>query len=138
VQIKRSSRPRFTKTPFAHGAGTAILASALFAMALRCRAQDLVDIADSDAIFHTIWDIDARRQIPGAQFLRSGQTYEQDGIEPRWRAIYDDEGRIMVAICHNMDLGDAVEHADTPRYPEEYSAQAMRIFGNYVVYAFTH
>ena len=29
----------------------------------------------------------------------------------------------MVAICHNMDLGDAVEHSDTPEYPEEYSAQ---------------
>jgi hypothetical protein len=37
-----------------------------------------------------------------------------------------------------MDLGDAVEHADTPQYPEAYSGQAIRIFGNYVVYALTH
>jgi hypothetical protein len=44
----------------------------------------------------------------------------------------------MVAICHNMDLGDAVEHSDTPAYPEEYSAVAMRTFLNYIVYAMTH
>ncbi|HEY7671727.1 MAG TPA: DUF4159 domain-containing protein [Gammaproteobacteria bacterium] len=98
----------------------------------------IVDIDAADPIFHTIWDMDGLQQIPGYQFLRSGRTYEQDGVIPRWRAIYDDEGRIMVAICHNMDLGDAVEHADTPEYPEEYSAQALRIFGNYLVYAFTH
>jgi hypothetical protein len=98
----------------------------------------IVDIDDADSIFHTIWDIDSRQQIPGYQFMRSGRTYEADGVIPRWRAIYDDEGRIMVAICHNMDLGDAVEHADTPEYPEEYSAQALRIFGNYLVYALTH
>ena len=36
------------------------------------------------------------------------------GIEPRWRGIYDDKGRLMVAICHNMDLGDSWEHADNP------------------------
>jgi hypothetical protein len=28
-------------------------------------------------------------------------------------------GRIIVAICHNMDLGDAWECADKPRYLEK-------------------
>jgi hypothetical protein len=100
--------------------------------------RPIVDIPDGDPILHTIWDVDPSEQIPGAQFLRYGRTWEEDGYEPRWSAIYDDAGRIMVAICHNMDLGDAVEHADTPEYPESYSAQAMRIFGNYIVYALTH
>jgi hypothetical protein len=98
----------------------------------------IVDIPPGDPILHTIWDVDPAEQIPGAQFLRSGRTYEEDGYEAEWKAIYDDNGNIMVAICHNMDLGDAVEHADTPEYPESYSAQAMRIFGNYIVYALTH
>lgn len=44
----------------------------------------------------------------------------------------------MVAICHNMDLGDAIEWADVPRYPEKYSALALRIVANYVVYTMTH
>jgi hypothetical protein len=98
----------------------------------------IVDIPDSDPIFHALWDMSDRKQVPGAQILFTGQTYERDGFEPRWRAIYDDDGRIMVAICHNMDLGDAVEHSDTPEYPEEYSAQGTRTFINYLVYSMTH
>jgi hypothetical protein len=100
--------------------------------------RQVVDLEDSDAIFHMLYDLDGRYQVPGAQFLRSRRTYEQDGIEAKWRGIYDDHGRVMVAICHNMDLGDAVEWADSPRYPEKYSALAIRIFANYVIYAMSH
>ncbi len=100
--------------------------------------RPIVDLPDDDPIFHTLWDMTERVQVPGAQFLYSGRTYEQDGVQPRWRGIYDDKGRIMVAICHNMDLGDSVEHADNPDYPEKYSALGMRTFINYIVYAMTH
>jgi hypothetical protein len=100
--------------------------------------RPIVDLDDHEAIFHTIFDLDGRYQVPGAQFLRSGRTYEQDGFEARWRGIYDDRGRLMVAICHNMDLGDSWEHADNPIYPEKYSALGLRIGVNYIVYAMTH
>jgi hypothetical protein len=49
--------------------------------------RPIVDIPNSDAIFHTIYDLDARYQVPGAQYLRSGVTYEKDGYEARWRGI---------------------------------------------------
>jgi hypothetical protein len=100
--------------------------------------RPVVELENSDAIFHAIYDLDDRYQVPGAQFLRTGRTYEWDGYEARWRGIYDDRNRLMVAICHNMDLGDAWEWADEPRYPEKYSALAIRIGVNYVVYAMTH
>lgn len=100
--------------------------------------RPIVEIEPQDPIFHTLWDMTERVQVPGAQFLYSGQTWERDGVTPHWRAIFDDKGRIMVAICHNMDLGDSVEHADTPEYPESYSAQGVRTFLNYLVYAMTH
>jgi hypothetical protein len=100
--------------------------------------RPIVDLPDDDPIFHTFWDLADRQQIPGLQFLYSGQTWEYQGFDAHWRGIYDDEGRVMVAICHNMDLGDAVEHSDTPEYPEEYSATAMRTFLNYIIYAMTH
>jgi hypothetical protein len=100
--------------------------------------RPIVDIPPDDPIFHVLYDIEDFSQIPGAQVLQTGRIYESDGYTPRWRAIYDDEGRIMVAICHNMDLGDAVEHSDTPQYPENYSARAMRTFINYVIYSMTH
>jgi hypothetical protein len=100
--------------------------------------RPIVDLPDDDPIFHTFWDLEERQQIPGYQFLFTGQRYEQDGFDAHWRGIYDNEGRVMVAICHNMDLGDAVEWSDTPAYPQELSAIAMRTFLNYIVYAMTH
>ena len=41
----------------------------------------------------------------------------------------------MVAITQNSDLGDSWEWADSPEYPERYSALGIRIGVNYVVYA---
>ena len=59
-----------------------------------------------------------RCRFPASNMSETGRTYEKDGYEPKWRAIRDDKGRIMVAICHNMHLGDAWEWADDPDYPE--------------------
>ena len=100
--------------------------------------RPIQDVLPEDPIFHVLYDIDDLSQIPGAQFLQTGRTWEYGGFTPHWRAIYDDDGRIMVMICHNMDLGDAVEHSDTPEYPENYSARAMRAFINFIVYSMTH
>jgi uncharacterized protein DUF4159 len=102
--------------------------------------RPIEDIPDNDPIFHTIYDLQDRIQVPGAQFIESGRTYEagETGKEPHWRCIRDDKGRIMVAICHNMDLGDAWEHSDNPEYPERYASLAYRIAMNYFIYDLTH
>ena len=100
--------------------------------------RPIVEIANADPIFHTVYDLDDRYQVPGAQYLDTGKTFEKDGRVPHWRAIYDDRGRIMVAMCFNMDLGDSWEHADNPEYPQEFSALGIRVGVNYVVYAMTH
>ncbi|MBZ5728126.1 MAG: DUF4159 domain-containing protein [Acidobacteriia bacterium] len=100
--------------------------------------RPIVEIPSADAIFHTIYDLDDRYQVPGEQYVRSGRTYEYDGYEPHWRGIYDAKGRLMVAICFDMDLGDSWEHADNPEYPQQFSALGIRIGVNYVVYAMTH
>ena len=55
-----------------------------------------------------LYDVDERIQIPGIAALRYGVTYERDGVTPHWRGIYDDDGRLMVAINFNMDLGRRV------------------------------
>jgi hypothetical protein len=98
------------------------------------------DIPDSDPIFNTIYDLKERFQVPGWQWTRSGLTYEKGptGQPAHWRCIRDDKGRIMVAICHNMDLGDAWEWSDDPRYPEKWASLAYRIAMNYFMYDLTH
>ncbi len=100
--------------------------------------RPIVDIPNDDPIFHVVYDLSNRFQVPGAQFLYSHSMYEKDGVEPKWRGIYDDHGRLMVAICHNMDLGDSWENADDPRYPEKFSSLGIKIATNYIIYSMTH
>jgi hypothetical protein len=101
--------------------------------------RPIVEIPSEDPIFHMLYDLDDRFQVPGVQYVRSGLTYERfDGKEAHWRGIYDDKNRLMVAICFNSDLGDAWEWADDPRYPSKFAELAIRIGVNYVVYAMTH
>jgi hypothetical protein len=100
--------------------------------------RPVLDIPENDEVLHVLYDLDQRIQIPGIRALSMGQTYEYDGYEPKWRGVYDDAGRIMVAINHNMDLGDAWEHADDAWYPHPMTALAYRFAVNYVTYAMTH
>ena len=100
--------------------------------------RPVVDIPADDAAFHVIYDLDHRIQIPSRMFIYSGVTYEKGGVTPHWRGIYDDDGRLMVSINFNMDIGDAWEHADWPDYPENMTALAYRFGINYLIYAMTH
>jgi hypothetical protein len=98
----------------------------------------IVEIPVDDPVFHVAYDLNEQIQIPGLQYLYSGHTYEYDGYVPHWRGIYDDEGRLMVVINFNMDLGDAWEHADVPEYALQYTTRAYKYAINYILYAMTH
>jgi hypothetical protein len=77
--------------------------------------RPIVDIPNDDAIFHTVFDLDDRFQIPGAAHLYQGcKNCREGGQGAHWRGIYDHKGRIMVAISYNEDVGDAWEFADDP------------------------
>ena len=98
--------------------------------------RPIEDIPNNDDIFHTLFDLDNRYRITGAEHLDTG--YKLDGKVARWEAIRDDKGRIMVAISLNSDIGDSWEWSDTPSYPLKFSDLGMRIGVNYVIYAMTH
>jgi hypothetical protein len=102
--------------------------------------RPVVDLDNKDPIFHVLYDLENRFQVPGMQYVvyPPHHLYEYDGYVPRWEGIYDDKGRVMVAICHNMDLGDAWENSDDPAYPERFASLAYRIAMNYFVYDLSH
>lgn len=102
--------------------------------------RQVVDIPQEDTINNVLFELDERIQVPGAQYMRSGSVSERgaDGSPGHWRGIYDDQNRLITVIVHNSDLGDAIEYADDPYYPEEFSQQAFRILSNYIVYDLTH
>ena len=100
--------------------------------------REVEEIPSSDPIFHVIYDLENRSQIPGLQYVYSGSMYERDGVDPHWRCVRDDNGRIMIAISFNQDVGDAWEWADDPAYPQPWAFQAYQIGIDYILYAMTH
>ena len=105
--------------------------------------QKIIDIPQDDPFMHVFYDLDEDRgiPIPGERHLRLGRggqaVARMEGI-PSWRGVYDDKGRLMVAMNFNIDMGDAWEHADDPYYPNPMTALAYRLGVNYVIYAMTH
>ena len=93
--------------------------------------RPIIELGEDHELLHVLYDLDQRTQIPG----RNGQRF---GTVPHWRGIFDDDGRLMVAINFNMDMGDAWEHADDPGYPEPMTALAYRFAVNYLIYSMTH
>ena len=118
--------------------GTADWENFMNGMRLVIPDRPVEDLSNSDEIFHVLYDLSDRFQVPGEQYVNTGRTYEKDGYVAKWRAIRDDRGRVMVAICHNMHLGDAWEWADSPEYPERFASLAFRVGINYVIYGMTH
>jgi hypothetical protein len=100
--------------------------------------KQIVDVPDNDALFHTVYDLSEKYQVPGQAHLYYGYKNGPSGKGAHWRAIYDDKGRVMIAISYNSDIGDAWEYADDPRYPEKFSGLAIRLGVNYIVYSMTH
>jgi hypothetical protein len=103
--------------------------------------RPILDLVEGHEILHVFYDLDQKTQIPGRRHLyrtMSGEISAQLAGPATWRGIYDDEGRLIVAINFNMDMGDAWEHADDPVYPEPMTALAYRFGINYLIYSMTH
>ena len=101
--------------------------------------RNMDEITDDDPIFHTVYDLKERIQVPGQAHLRAGaKNPNNGGVGAHWMAIRDDKGRVMVAISYNSDIGDAWEYADDPYYPEKFASMAIKLGVNNIVYAMTH
>ena len=112
--------------------------------------RDPQDVPLSHEIFQCVYPMKEKPQVPAinaAYATRDGRigSWERsrDGSDtstPNYRAIYDDEGRIMVFICHNTDLGDGWEReGEAQWYFEEFSVKKAYPMGiNIVTYAMTH
>jgi hypothetical protein len=100
--------------------------------------REMVDLDTEHPLFHSVFDLGERYQIPGQWATRRGAMNRNGGVVPYWGGVEDRQGRVVVAITFNSDIGDSWEFADDPTYPEHYSALGLRLGANYVVYALTH
>ena len=100
--------------------------------------REVVELPDDAAIFHSVYDLDSRYQVASNGSVMRGTSWKCDGCPDHWRGIFDDHGRLMVAMTFQSDIGDSWEWADAPHYPAHYAALGVRIGVNYVVYAMSH
>ena len=98
--------------------------------------RPMVDLDKGHQIFHCFYDIDGPQMIP--RIFNPENYPEQDVDRPFNRAILDDNGRVMVLINWNSDMGDGWEHTYHPGYPTKYANMAYKLGINYLIYALTH
>ncbi len=102
--------------------------------------RDIVPLALDHPIFSCFYQLTEYPQIPGLGSFFNGVTWEKGGLDAGVHAILDDDGRAMVLLNFNTDMGDGWEWSNAEDYPGylQYTAQAYRMMINEVVYALTH
>jgi Domain of unknown function (DUF4159) len=103
--------------------------------------REIVDLKDDEVVFHVAFDLKnmTTTQIPNMNSLMGGGSgYLSGGSVPRWRGVFDDQGRLMVLIAFNNDVADAWQWADDPRYPADEANKALRIGADIAIYAMSH
>ena len=101
------------------------------------------DLGRDHPLFRTLFDIGGVPQIASIGFWwgSGGGTSERgaESAEPHARGIFDAQGRLMVLMTHNTDIGDSwEEEASNPQYFYEFSTKGYAFGINAIVYAMTH
>ncbi len=104
------------------------------------------ELPQEHPIFHCVFDLKEKPQVPSIGVALSGRMYEprdhptDDGSEVHYQGLHDDKGRMMAIICHNTDLGDGWEReGQDQEYFKQFSEPRAYPMGiNIIYYAMTH
>ncbi|MBO60957.1 MAG: transmembrane prediction [Verrucomicrobiales bacterium] len=108
--------------------------------------REIVELPIEHEIFQCVFPLKEKPQVPNPRTAMEGAphgiTWERwDAETPHYRGIYDDDGRLMVVICHNTDLGDGWEEESRAGqwYFKEFSEPKAYPMGiNIIFYSMTH
>lgn len=107
--------------------------------------RSFVELPLEHPLYKIVFDIKEKGQVPnvqtGIESEYTGITWERpDAAEVHHRAIFDDQGRIMVLALHNTDNGDGWEReGESDYYFHNFSEKiAYPLAVNIIVYIMTH
>ncbi len=98
--------------------------------------REMIVLDRNHEIYHGFYDVDGAQMIPALGNMSNRP--ESDVEFASNHAILDDDGRIMVLINWNSDIGDGWEHTYHSQYPTKYANLAYQLGINYLIYALTH
>lgn len=114
--------------------------------------RPIIDLPLDHPIFHCVFDLKEKPQVPNVGDAVNGRGMGPGGTNITWewrfpgseevhyRALLDDNERIMAIFCHNTDLGDGWEREGANEwFFHEYSEKKAYPMGiNIVFWAMTH
>jgi hypothetical protein len=71
-------------------------------------------VENQDEIFHVVYDLDDRVQIPGTRYIWGRRSYTPDTAIPVWRAIRDDKG---ASWSPSVTIPMSATHGNGPTVP---------------------
>jgi hypothetical protein len=103
----------------------------------------IVDVAPTDPILQQLFTVAEVKQVPSIfSWAGPGSDARERGADSpqaNFRAIADAQGRIMVVMTHNTDIGDSMEReGDDPHFFAAFSPDGYGLAINIVLYALTH
>jgi hypothetical protein len=98
--------------------------------------REIIRLPADHEVFRVYYDTEGPQMIPALG--NTENLPERDVAEPSVHAILDDDGRIMVLINWNTDMGDGWEHTYHANYPTRYANMAYQLGLNYLIYSMTH
>jgi hypothetical protein len=102
--------------------------------------REIVDFPKDHPVFSCFYKMDGYPQVAGLGSFMAGRSWEKGGFVAHLRTILDDNGRAMLFINWNTDMGDGWEWSNAEDYPGylKYTSLAYRMGINEVVYSLTH
>jgi len=102
----------------------------------------IVDVPNEHPMFHTLFEVNGVPQIPGIGTWRFGRRTSErgaDSAQVHTRAIFDQNGRLMVLMTHNTDVSDSWEReGEDPDYFYAFSVDGYAVAIDVLLYAMTH
>lgn len=86
---------------------------------------------------HPIWSVYYDIDPDAAMSTKNASGWQHFGpLDDVYYGIFDDNGRMMVAICYNQDIGDGWEWPE--RNLADASTVSFQMAINFIIYALTH
>lgn len=104
---------------------------------------EIVDLTPAHPLFSTFYQVTRLPQIPSKRrWNRPGDPTSEFGAAtatPHFRAIFAENGRLLVFMSHNTDIADSFEReGDSVEYMETFSPAGYAVGMNLAVWVMSH